>query len=563
MKRRVLFSMAAVIVSLSLILAACTTPTASPTVVVNTKTPEPAATTAPTKAPEATATSAPAAPLWADVRVKQAIAAALDREAIVDRVFEGRNTPAYSMVPPGYQGATSPFKDKYGTRNLDMAKKLLTDAGYTTDKPFTFELWYPPDHYGTTTADVMQVVKQQLEETGLIKVTLQTQAWAQYIGESVPKGKFAANILGWFPDFADPETWYTPFGSCNQSPDQGVFFCDKKLDDLLAQARTETDPTKRNELYKQVGAYWAENIPTLPLFWEPEYVVTRVGVENVTIGAPFEFNYNIVSFKADYKPASGKADTLIIGTTDSIDSLDPADAYATADWEILKNTGVTLLSYKPGTSELIPGAADFPTVSADGKTYTYKLKSGIKYGDGTPLKASDYVYGWARFTSLKGQVASLLTNYIDSVEAPDDGTVVFKLKAAIGFFPVLTATAPFVPQNPAIFTKDKLVQFPDKLDGIGAYRMVSYKAGEQMVLAANPDYFGVDKPVIQNVIIKYFDKPNTMSQAIEKGEIDVAWRILGAIEAVRLQTVEGVTVIKIDAPTLRYLVFNMKFTPGQ
>jgi peptide/nickel transport system substrate-binding protein len=196
-------------------------------------------------------------------------------------------------------------------------------------------------------------------------------------------------------------------------------------------------------------------------------------------------------------------------------------------------------------------------------TYTYKLKSGIKYGDGTPLKASDYVYGWARFTSLKGQVASLLTNYIDSVEAPDDGTVVFKLKAAIGFFPVLTATAPFVPQNPAIFTKDKLVQFPDKLDGIGAYRMVSYKAGEQMVLAANPDYFGVDKPVIQNVIIKYFDKPNTMSQAIEKGEIDVAWRILGAIEAVRLQTVEGVTVIKIDAPTLRYLVFNMKFTPGQ
>jgi len=93
--------------------------------------------------------------------------------------------------------------------------------------------------------------------------------------------------------------------------------------------------------------------------------------------------------------------------------------------------------------------------------------------------------------------------------------------------------------------------------------MVSYKAGEQLVLAANPNYFGTDKPKIANVIIKYYDKPATMSQAVEKGEIDVAWRILGAVEAVRLQSVNSVTVTKIDAPTLRYLVFNMKWMQGQ
>jgi len=568
MFRRMLVSALSMVVLLSLALAACTTATQAPTattapVAAATNTSAPAAAATDTVA-AAAATNTPAAaqPLWADVRVKQAIAAAIDREAIVDRVFEGRNTPAYSMVPPGYQGATSPFKDKYGTRNLDMAKQLLTEAGYTTDKPFTFDLWYPPDHYGTTTADVMQVVKQQLEETGLIKVNLQTQAWAQYIGESVPQGKFSANILGWFPDFADPETWYTPFGSCNQSPDQGVFFCDKTLDDLLAQARAESDQAKRDALYKQIGETWATEVPTLPLFWEPEYVVPRVGVNNVKIGAPFEFNYDIVSFDSTYKPASGKNDTLIIGTTDSIDSLDPADAYATADWEILKNTGVTLMSYTPGTSELVPGAADKYEVSADGKTYTFTLHPGIKYADGTPLKAADYVYGWSRFTSLKGQVASLLTNYIDTVEAPDDATVVFHLKDAYGFFPVLVATAPFVPQNPKIFPADKLVQFPTTWDGIGPYRMVSFKAGEQMVLEANPNYFGT-APVIKNVIIKYFDKPNTMSQAVEQGSIDVAWRILGAVEAVRLKSVAAVTVIKIDAPTLRYLVFNMKFVPGQ
>ncbi|MCE1255632.1 MAG: ABC transporter substrate-binding protein, partial [Anaerolineae bacterium] len=199
----------------------------------------------------------------------------MDREALVDRVFEGRNTPAYSMVPPSYPGATESFLDKYGTRDLDLSKKLLTEMGYTAENPFTFDLFYPPDHYGTTTVDVMQVLKQQLEETGLMKVNLQTQAWAQYIGESVPQGKFPAFILGWFPDFADPETWLTPFASCNQSPAQGISYCDEKFDELLAQARAESDPAKREELNKQIDTYWAENVPSLPLFWEPEYITAR------------------------------------------------------------------------------------------------------------------------------------------------------------------------------------------------------------------------------------------------------------------------------------------------
>ena len=157
MLRRILVSASAMVVLLSLVLTACTTPAQTPTA-----TTAPAVAATNTAVPAATNTPAAAQTLWSDVRVKQAIAAAIDREAIVDRVFEGRNTPAYSMVPPGYQGATSPFKDKYGTRNLDMAKQLLTQAGFTTYKPFTFDLWYPPDHYGTTTADVMQVIKAQL-----------------------------------------------------------------------------------------------------------------------------------------------------------------------------------------------------------------------------------------------------------------------------------------------------------------------------------------------------------------------------------------------------------------
>ena len=493
-------------------------------------------------------------PLW-NAKLREAIAAAIDREAIVDRVFEGRNTPAYHMVPANYPYATEPFLDKYGVRDLDLAKSLLTEEGYSEDNPFVFDLWYPPEHYGTTTADVMQVITEQLEETGMIEVNLQSMNWAEYVDGFVD-GDLPLFILGWFPDFTDPDTWLTPFASCVQSPDNGVNYCNEDMDALLQAAAAATDDAERADLYKQVGELYAEDIPTIPLFWEPEFITYRDGVEGVTIGAPFEFYYNVLSFADGYVPAAGTTDTIIIGTTDEVNSLDANDSYSTHDWEIMKNTGMPLLAYTPGTADLVPGAAvGFPEVSDEGKTYTFTLKEGLVFADGTPLTADAYVYAWDRFEALQGQVSGLVQVYVESVEAPDDLTVVYHLNNPIGFFPALSATAPFVAVNPATFPADEIVQFPDVLDGIGAYKMVSHVVGEQMVLEANDLYSG-DAPAIKTVIIKYFADPTTMANAVETGEIDVAWRTLGPVESTRLQDVEGLTVEKIEAPALRYLTFN-------
>ena len=393
-----------------------------------------------------------------------------------------------------------------------------------------------------------------------MKVELLSQNWAEYV-DSFVDGDLPFFILGWFPDFADPETWLSPFGSCVQSPDLGVNYCSDVLDPLLAQAAASPDPAEREALYQEIGDFWAEDLPTIPLFWEPEFVTYRDGVEGVKIGSTFEFNYNQLSFGDGANPASGSADTIILGTTDEVHSLDAQDAYAIHDWEILKNTGVSLLSYEPGTAEMVLGAAaDWPAVSDDGTTYTFELKEGITYADGTPVTAQDYVYAWDRLNTIEGDVSGLIQLYVESVEAPDDTTVVYNLNGAFGFFPALAATAPFIPSNPNQFPADDKVSFPEELDGIGPYRMASYTPGEQAVLEANPGYFGDDKPQISNVIVRYFADPTTMSQAVETGEIDIAWRILGAVEAVRLMEVEGLTVDKIEAPALRYLVFNHTYT---
>ncbi len=233
MKSKAPYALAALLIGLSMILVSCkpATPVATEEVV----------------APTAEVVEAEH-PLWTP-ELKQMIAAAIDREVIVDRVFEGRNTPAYSMVPPSYPYATEPFLDKYGTRDLELAKQILTDLGYTADNKFVLELWYPPEHYGTTTADVMQVIKEQLEETGLVTVNLQSQNWAEYV-DSFVAGNLPFFILGWFPDFVDPDTWLTPFASCVQSPDNGVNYCNEEMDALLQAAAAATDPAEREDLYR-------------------------------------------------------------------------------------------------------------------------------------------------------------------------------------------------------------------------------------------------------------------------------------------------------------------------
>ncbi|TLN13114.1 hypothetical protein FDZ74_09960, partial [bacterium] len=444
MKSRKFFVLVTAIVALTMLLSACATQTPAATAEPTAAPVEPtAAPVEPTVAPvEPTAAVVEPHPLWTK-ELKEAIAAAIDREAIVDRVFEGRNTPAYSMVPPGYPYATEPFLDKYGTRDLELSKKLLTDLGYTADKPFTFELWYPPEHYGTTTADVMQVIKEQLEETGLMKVELKSQNWAEYV-DSFVAGELPFFMLGWFPDFVDPDNWLTPFASCLQSPDNGVNYCNPEMDKLLLDAASAADPAEREALYKQIGVLYAEEVPTLPLFWEPEFITSRKGVEGIKIGAAFEFNYAPLNFTADAVPASGNKDTIIIGTTDEVNSLDPQDAYATHDWEIIKNTGLPLLAYEPGTTNLVGGTAvGMPTVSDDGLTYTFTLKDGLKFADGTAITSANYVSLWKRF-SLEGQVSGLIQNYVSDVTAPDEKTVVVTLKDSFGFSPALAAPAPFV-----------------------------------------------------------------------------------------------------------------------
>lgn len=229
-----------------------------------------------------------------DVRLRRAIAAAIDRDKICNEVYKGTVEPLYSMIPKGMWSHIDAFKEEYGVRNLTLAKELLKEAGYSEENPFEFELWYTPTHYGDLEADVALVIKESLEETGMMKVTLRSAEWATYAAEYIAKGVMPIFLLGWYPDYLDPDDYTTCFLHSKWSPDLGVFYNNSKMDELLDKASVAIDKAERTELYKEIQRLMAEEAPVIPFFQGKLFIVFWPNVRGVILDPTMLLRYYLI-----------------------------------------------------------------------------------------------------------------------------------------------------------------------------------------------------------------------------------------------------------------------------
>lgn len=297
---------------------------------------------------------------------------------------------------------------------------------------------------------------------------------------------------------------------------------------------------------------------------------TTTGEGTTTTQAPEATTATTPPDTTDTTGPSGDGDggTIIIGTTDTIASLDPADAYAIHDWELLKNINEGLLGWTPGELELRTGlATDMPEVSDDGLTYTLTIKDGVQFSDGTELTASVYAEQLSRLLTIgpdcpNGVANALATPFVESIEAPDESTIEFTLTRPVAFFAELLATAAYLPAHPDTFPTEECVTFPEApIHGTGPWYITEYTQGEQTVLEPNPNYTGELTPQAERIIIRYFSDPQTMSLAVQNGEIDVAWRILGPELVSELEDQEGLGVGTVQGGSIRFLILNYAMEP--
>lgn len=255
-------------------------------------------------------------------------------------------------------------------------------------------------------------------------------------------------------------------------------------------------------------------------------------------------------------------DMIVIGVAGALDNVDPAGPPDTVGWEVKTNVMSGLYMFN-AEDELIPVlAAAAPQVSEDGLEYTFALREGLTFPDGTPFSADDVVASisraaqlgnWHVNTFLKDSDANSLAD-ADAVQALDSHTVRFVLKQPASFFLHLLATPPYFIVSEECYATDP--EPARNCNGIGHYEIIEWEANESLQLQANPQWPGEDKARFENVQIRFYDSPERLRNAVELGAVDVAWGDLAPETVDALLAEGGVRVWDGPAVFKSYLIFQ-------
>ncbi len=172
---------------------------------------------------------------------------------------------------------------------------------------------------------------------------------------------------------------------------------------------------------------------------------------------------------------------------------------------------------------------EIPKPTDDGKTYTFKIRDGVKFHDGTPLTAADVAASWQEIISPPQGVTSARQAFyvmVDKVEATDPSTVVFHLKfATTTFLPALADPFAFIYEKAILDDPARGPHWYEKnVMGSGPFKFVSYEAGQSIKGERNPDYYHKGLPYLDGFVGIYAPKLATRVDAIRSDNAAMEFR---------------------------------------
>ena len=213
-----------------------------------------------------------------DVRVRQAITYAMNRQEFVDTIVEGRGEVASSFIAktlPGWNEEVQPYP-----QDLEKAKELLAEAGYGDG--LDLKMYVSGDVRNRTA----QVVQAQLAQIG-VNVDINVYEWGAF-QDAINAGEHELLILGWTNTTCDPEYSVTPLfhsKNCGMNGNR-AYLRDEKVDEMIDAASMETDREKRLQTYRDLQVRLNELCPWVPLYYKSNMVGRRADLKG------FQFNKN-------------------------------------------------------------------------------------------------------------------------------------------------------------------------------------------------------------------------------------------------------------------------------
>ena len=276
--------------------------------------------------------------------------------------------------------------------------------------------------------------------------------------------------------------------------------------------------------------------------------------------------------------------TLVIAIPGDLNRTDPALVDDANSSYVLQQIFEGLVTLKPGSgSEIVGQLADSWTISPDGLTYTFKLKSGIKFQDGTDFNAEAAKFNFDRWLSIPKTYVDLgYTYYIDTVmtgkiaetTAPDPTTFIIKLKAPNSAFLVTLTLTPFTFSSPKAlkdgdasapdFKNNKYAQGgPPAAVGTGPFVFKEWVPGDHVTLTKNPDYWNkaAGGPYLDALTFKPIADTTATLNALQAGDVDISQ----TLAPVDVPTAQADTKLQYydrgSACNVGVLAMNQKFKP--
>ncbi|SES79820.1 ABC transporter substrate-binding protein [Thorsellia anophelis] len=219
--------------------------------------------------------------------VRRALALAVDRPNLINVVTAGAGTPATNPYPEtqwSYNNNVPKFD-----LNIEEAKRLLSEAGLADG--FNMEIWVRPGTSGSNpnpklTAELLQADFQKIG----VNADIKTLEWGELLRRA-RDGEHTTAVLGWASDNGDPDNFLSNNFSCSGLVDGSNFsrWCDETFDQLLKDARAETDHEKRVLMYQEAQAIFNDTVPWVTLFHPLNAIAINKKVTGV-VASPLTLN---------------------------------------------------------------------------------------------------------------------------------------------------------------------------------------------------------------------------------------------------------------------------------
>ncbi len=312
--------------------------------------------------------------------VRQAIAYAIDREGIVRDFYPAGSLPADQFMPPsifGYTPEAPPFQ-----YNPVMAQQLLQQSG--VQLPITATLSYANvvRSYLPKPEAIAERIQQELAAVG-IDTQLDLEEWTSYL-DAADEGKLSLHLLGWGADYPDATNFLDYHFGSGASSQFGNHLTD--ITQPLAEAAHLSDASARYQMYVQANTAIHNLVP-------------MVAIAHATSGTAFHANVR----GGHSSPLSSEYFAVMDNPDDDnliwMQNAEPSGLYCAdeSDGELLRvceQINESLLAYEIGGTRVMPSLARSYESNADATVWTFHLRDGVTFHDGTTLDANDVVMSY-------------------------------------------------------------------------------------------------------------------------------------------------------------------------